>query len=232
MSPDHVSMRKYLSLSILLPLLFLAGGCGEKTMDEEDGEARGGNARNSPETGASDSEGYDSLAILRERAGKDAALREEGSPIPEASRKAFTGLRYFPVDPKLVFQLELDTLAKPEPFKMAATGGEVRAMRKLGHFRFTVDGQACTLSVFSSESHPEILFVPFRDPTNGEESYEVGRYIDLETRVDNRYLLDFNKAYNPYCAYNPDYTCPVVPNENILPAPIRAGEMVPAAPAH
>jgi uncharacterized protein (DUF1684 family) len=95
-----------------------------------------------------------------------------------------------------------------------------------------VDGKEQKLTAFSSESHPEMLFIPFRDPTNGEESYEVGRYIDLEVREDDRYLLDFNRAYNPYCAYNPEYTCPVVPNENILEAPIRAGEMNPAEMAH
>jgi uncharacterized protein (DUF1684 family) len=175
--------------------------------------------------------GYDSARVLRDRGEKDAGFKEDGSPIPEEKRGSFAGLDYFPINRALAFDLHLERLPQPVPFKMAATKGDVREMHRVGTFHFTVDGKPCALSAFTADEHPDELFVPFRDATNGTDTYEAGRYIDLPINASDRYLVDFNVAYNPYCAYNHNYTCPVVPTENILSVPIRAGEKLPS-PAH
>ena len=99
----------------------------------------------------------------------------------------------------------------------------------LGILSFTINGQLLKLNVYQSE--PEIdsdadsdyLFLPFLDATNGETSYGGGRYIDLTIPTTDELIIDFNKAYNPYCAYNEKYSCPIVPRENYLALEIRAG---------
>jgi uncharacterized protein (DUF1684 family) len=84
------------------------------------------------------------------------------------------------------------------------------------------------LRAFAEEgSNGERLFVPFADETSGRETYGAGRYLDLDRTSTGIYVIDFNTAYNPYCAYNPTYDCPVPPKENRLPLPIRAGEKMP-----
>jgi uncharacterized protein (DUF1684 family) len=176
---------------------------------------------------------YDPAGLVRFRAEKDRGFREEGSPIPSAARRSFSGLRYYPPAPELVFRLPLVRFPRPAPIEIGATKGDVRKMSRYGTFSFPVRGRQCTLTVYKSEGGPDVLFIPFRDATNGKETYEVGRYLDLEEhRGDEPYVLDFNLAYNPYCAYNPDYTCPLVPKENILPVEIDAGEKLPPTGGH
>lgn len=216
--------------------------CGKNAGEVENTEKNGkmgGEMSDRPDSGALEPEpanggsgGYDSAEVIQQRKNKDLLFREEGSPLPNEKRGSFQGLRYFPVNPALAFDLKLERFSQPQPFKMAATKGDVRAMRRIGKFHFTVDGKPCTLSAFVSEKHPESIFVPFRDATGGTETYEVGRYLDIPVRSDDHYLLDFNLAYNPYCAYNSEYTCPMVPIENVLSVPIRAGEMLPADADH
>jgi len=174
----------------------------------------------------------DSMLILRAREEKNALLQRDGSPIPQASRKSFLGLTYFPPASDFVFDLPLKKLEQPEPFSMGTTTGEIRTMRRYGTFTFTVGGVPCTLTAFTPLDHPTSLFIPFKDATNGGETYEAGRYIDMEINEQNRYQLDMNLAYNPYCAYNPSYSCPLVPAENVLPVAIRAGEKLPPGGAH
>jgi uncharacterized protein (DUF1684 family) len=177
---------------------------------------------------------YDVRPLLAERAEKDAALRGNDSPIPQAVRSSsFTGLSYYPPNPSLAFRAPLQRFAEQEIVQIAATGGDVRMMTRVGRFTFEIDGKRCSLTVFSSADDPSHLFLPFRDATNGNETYEVGRYIDLEAHDgDEPYLVDFNRCYNPYCAYNDTYTCPIVPAENSLPVAIRAGEKLPSWGIH
>lgn len=159
---------------------------------------------------------------------KDSALKEEGSPIPAGSRSDFPGLRYFPPNASLVFDMRLARLGRPEPVEIAATGGEIRKARRLGYFRFEVGGVSCSLAAYELAEDSGVLFIPFRDATNGVESYEAGRYIEIPaTGNDGLFRVDFNYAYNPFCAYNDSYSCPRVPSENVLPVSIPAGEMTP-----
>lgn len=177
---------------------------------------------------------YDAAAVEAMRAAKDSSFRSAESPLPDSLRASFAGLTYYPVDPSLALRVPLEVFEEPEIVKVAATGGDVRLMTRVGRFVFEIDGKPCTLSVFkSTKMSSGYLFVPFRDATNGSDTYEVGRYLDLEEQYgDEPYLLDFNLCYNPYCAYNESYTCPIVPEENVLSVAIRAGEKLPPLGGH
>jgi uncharacterized protein (DUF1684 family) len=178
-------------------------------------------------------ETYDSAGLAAFRASKDDGFRSSQSPIPDSLRSGFTGLAYFPVAPELAFRVPLLRFEHPEIVKIGATKGDIRTMLRYGTFSFPVDGKICTLTAYKSEDGPQVLFIPFRDATSNRETYGVGRYLDLEEEQgDTPYILDFNLAYNPYCAYNETYTCPLVPKENILPVEIRAGEKLPPTAGH
>jgi uncharacterized protein (DUF1684 family) len=104
-------------------------------------------------------------------------------------------------------------------------------MRRVGVLGFTLQGQALTLTAFvdADENDMRRLFVPFGDLTNGAETYQGGRYLDLNRTATGIYDLDFNRAYHPFCVFNPEYVCPVPPRENRLKVAIRAGEKLPTS---
>ncbi|MEP7218183.1 MAG: DUF1684 domain-containing protein [Bacteroidota bacterium] len=236
-SPAVISGKVFSTGFLAIALLFSPGcGNGNGKTAALPGHADTGSVRtesSAGRTGTGTPVAFDSAAIIKSRGEKDAALRTmEGSPIPEAERGTFSGLLYYPPSRAMVFNLGIEKITPPEPINLLATRGDMRPFHRYGKFSFTIDGTPCTLTAFISDDHPTSLFVPFKDATNGSETYEVGRYIDLEETSDGHYRLDFNEAYNPYCAYNNAYTCPIVPAENILHAPIRAGEKLPAIGAH
>ena len=152
------------------------------------------------------------------------------SPIPGSVRAAFQGLVYFPPDPTYRLRVRLTKLPKPEPVTLATSKGIPRPMVRYGHFDFKLDGVAQQLTAYKSAPQPghhhedASLFIPFRDATSGKESYGAARYLDIEEDPSGDHVLDFNLAYNPYCAYSDDYVCPFPPRENWLTVPIRAGE--------
>lgn len=168
--------------------------------------------------------------IQKERKEKDEFFKnDEESPIEPALREKFNGLRYFPVDPSFRLTAEL-TLIPPTDsatLLMQTTTGDERLMRRYGIARFRPGGAEHRLTLFVSNESPMVLFVPFTDPTNGTETYPTGRYIDIPLPKNRRdqIVIDFNTAYNPYCAYSDKYSCPIPPPENRLSIPIRAGEM-------
>lgn len=150
------------------------------------------------------------------------------SPIPREEREFFRGLSYFPPDPSYRFELDLHEHDNKETVEIEDTAGQIRQFLRWGEFRFEVNGVKCTLQAYSNDPVREGLFIPFKDETNGLETYGAGRYIDLHYETDRtpegKWILDFNKAYNPWCAYSMYYACPYVPPENHLKVPIRAGE--------
>ncbi len=156
------------------------------------------------------------------------------SPLDEAQRAAFTGLNYYPENPALAFVADVERFADDEPLiEMETNTGEIRPYRRWGRFTFTVDGEEAALTIFS-DPHGHDFFMPFRDATSGSETYGSGRYMDnhrpaLQQLSDNQVMVDFNYAYNPYCAYSPYFSCPLPPRENWLNVPIRAGERKPFA---
>jgi uncharacterized protein len=166
--------------------------------------------------------------VLQERLAKDASFRAKSdSPIPEGLRANFQGLSYYPINPSLRFQTSLYRYSSPESIRMTTNTGEIRSGLLYGYFEFQAGGQICKLQVYrledASGSGPS-LFIPFQDATSGKETYGAGRYLDFVENTSGVYDLDFNRAYNPYCAYNNEYSCPLPPAENMLSVPIPAGE--------
>lgn len=161
------------------------------------------------------------------RARKDAFFRDEpGSPLTAAQRATFAGLRYFPENEALRVRaaLETDGVDRDEPILMQTTSGEVQEYRRAGVVRFEVDGEPAQATLYRSNDGA-YLFLPFRDATSGRDTYGAGRYLEVEPPgPDGHVEVDLNYAYNPYCAYNPDWACPIPPLENWLRVAIRAGE--------
>ncbi|WP_423747147.1 DUF1684 domain-containing protein (plasmid) [Haladaptatus sp. SPP-AMP-3] len=166
--------------------------------------------------------------LEQERAEKDEFFaKHPRSPIPVGERESFDGLDYYPPDEDLRFELELAVFDDHEEITVETTQDGAQGYLRWGEFRFTVGGAECTLTAFKAEQGEERLWVPFRDETNGEETYPAGRYLDLESEdrtADGKWVLDFNRAYSPFCAYSEAYECPLVPMENWLDVSIEAGE--------
>lgn len=155
--------------------------------------------------------------------------RHPQSPLDRAQQRAFTGLTYYDWSPDLVFELDVDLFDDEPAVEMQTSTGDVVAYRRWGRVTFTVAGAAAALTIYSSDPHGHDLFLPFKDATNGAETYGAGRYLDshrpgVVALGRGRIRLDLNYAYNPYCAYSEMYSCPLPPRENWLSVPIRAGE--------
>jgi hypothetical protein len=177
--------------------------------------------------------------IAQARADKDRAFKtSRESPLKAADRERFTALAYFPPDDSYRAPAALRVAPKEDQpvVIMPTSTGKQRDYRQVGSLAFNLKGQPLTLVAFievPAAGAPESrrLFVPFRDLTNGAETYPAGRYLELDPTPTGLYDLDFNKAYNPYCAYNEEYDCPYPPASNRLKIPIRAGEKAFAMPA-
>ena len=151
------------------------------------------------------------------------------SPLKSKDLKVFEGLDFFSIDSMFVVKAQLKRTPNTSYFEMKTTTNRVTRERVFGVLSFTINGQLLKLNVYQSEpdmdsdTDLDYLFLPFLDATNGETTYGGGRYIDLSIPATDALIIDFNKAYNPYCAYNEKYSCPIVPRENYLALEIRAG---------
>lgn len=168
-------------------------------------------------------------SVQQFRAEKDAAFRDpRTTPLSQQELKDFSGLHYFAEDSAYVVEAQFVAITVPDTVIIGTTHAEdKRTALRAGRLLFTINNQACTLTAyrFAGQDIPG-FFVPFKDATSGMETYGAGRYLDLQEQPTNstRYVLNFNNAYNPYCAYNDAYSCPLVPDENTLPVAILAGE--------
>ena len=163
-------------------------------------------------------------------AARDSLFRSEDSPLLETDRVAFEGLTYFPYDSTLAFRLNLQPVLQRDTIRMVTSTGEVRPFIPYGTFRFDAGGRGHTLTVFKpvgEDATPGHLFLPFTDQSSGRTTYGGGRYLDLTEDATGIFTLDFNRAYHPYCVFNPLYSCPVPPAENRLGVAITAGERLP-----
>jgi uncharacterized protein (DUF1684 family) len=147
--------------------------------------------------------------------------RHPHSPLTPEQRSGFMGLQYFPENEALRLEVTIEPLRDQEPMQMQTSTGGVQTYTRHGRFRFEVDGEEAELTIYKNENG---YFLPFVDALAGEETYPAGRYLEPETLPGNRFFVDFNMAYNPYCAYNEMWSCPLTPPENRLKVPIRAGE--------
>ncbi len=154
------------------------------------------------------------------------------SPLLEKDRKHFEGLEFFKFDSTFVVTAKLKLTPNSKWFEMKTTTSRVSKERVYGIITFILKGKTFQLNVYQGkdlmkqEGYEDYLFLPFLDNTNGEDSYSGGRYIDLKIPKGNEIKIDFNKAYNPYCAYNEKYSCPIVPSENYVKTEVRAGVKV------
>lgn len=156
---------------------------------------------------------------------KDDFIRKgPGSPLTPEQTKEFMGLKYFPENAALRFERPLERYAIPDRVTMQTSTGASQDYDKVGQVKFEVQGQQATLQVYESADHPGSYFVPFVDATAPAESYGAGRYLEPEEIRAGELLVDFNYCYNPYCAYNDRWSCPIPPLENRLRVRIEAGE--------
>lgn len=174
--------------------------------------------------------------IIQLRANKNYDFMQAGeTPLDSFGLANFKGLHYY--EPNISYRVEATFTAIPisEVFGFPHTLNRTYNYREAGKLRFSINGQALELTGYEREGSVGDsleLFIPFTDKTNGKETYGGGRYIDLKVKPSQQeVMLDFNTAYNPYCAYNEDYSCPIPPAQNRLAVTIEAGEKV-LFPAH
>lgn len=151
------------------------------------------------------------------------------SPLMEEDLKDFKSLDFYPINSKFAVEAQFIKSKNEKAFKMKTTGTRTPEYVKYGELHFEIDGKKMILNVYQNfeinkkKGYEDYLFLPFSDLTCGNESYIGGRYIDMRFPQSETVLIDFNKAYNPYCAYNHKYSCPIVPLENDLDIEILAG---------
>jgi uncharacterized protein (DUF1684 family) len=163
------------------------------------------------------------------RAEKDRVLAADPETIPPGKRPIFLPLKYYPVDPAFKVPASLK-LSNDRPVSdMPTSTGTNRKMQRVGVLEFTLEGKQMSLESFVEAGTQQItsLFVPFADLTTGTDTYAAGRYLDLKPTATGFYVIDFNRAYNPTCAYNPTWECPYPPPANRLKVAIHAGEKAP-----
>jgi uncharacterized protein len=158
------------------------------------------------------------------RAEKDQFFgRHHQSPLTPAQKQHFNGLNYFPENASLRLELDVELSATTESIMIQTTGGQPQTYQRFGKFKFLVDGQFAELTIYKN-THG--YFLPFVDALAGKETYPAGRYLEPEKLPNGKFLVDFNLAYNPYCAYNEQWSCPITPAENRLKVAVRAGEKI------
>ena len=166
--------------------------------------------------------------VLVERKHKDRFFQvSEHSPFPVELRKSFTGLSYYSYNKQFSFELEIKLFEKQETIEMKTSDDKLRLYIRTDYVEFNFNGTLHHLTLFKASENDFSYFVPFRDETSGKETYGSGRYIEPRVLKSGKVLVDFNTAYNPYCAYNCKYSCPIPPIENHLKLKIEAGEKVP-----
>lgn len=159
-------------------------------------------------------------------------LDPKETPLRGDNFKNFKGHPFFPFDLKYRVTAKFVRTKDAQPFELPTSSGKTKFYKEYGKAKFELDGKSYTLTLYQSldlikqDQYKDYLFLPFRDATNEKETYGGGKYMDLKVPKGNTIVLDFNKSYHPFCAYNAyDYNCPIVPEENKLPVEIRAGVM-------
>lgn len=167
--------------------------------------------------------------VMQDRVQRDMQMREKTSVIPPGRLDAFQGLDYYPVDPAYRFVVPFAEQASPDTVMLAENTGRIRPQVRVGRVTVPLPSGDARLAVFrgASDDPRGRLWVPFADVTNDDSTYAAGRYVDLTRAEGDSVIVDFNRAYNPTCAYNPEYACPLPPKQNRLEVPIPAGEKTP-----
>ncbi len=170
----------------------------------------------------------DSVMAFRKELNADFANKDK-SPLTAKDIKSFKKLDFFPVNESFFVNAQFVRTPNEKPFEMPTSSNRKPLYVKFGEAHFVLNGKKGKLNIYrnielsTKEEYKNYLFLPFTDLTSGVESYGGGRYIDLKIPTGNVITIDFNKAYNPYCAYNHTYSCPIPPEENNLKIAIKAG---------
>nr|WP_299343604.1 DUF1684 domain-containing protein [Allomuricauda sp.] len=205
-------MKKILFLALVL---FFACGRGKKYHDSE-GQA------------ALQSEEMREIQDFQDNLNKT-FKNPETSPLPDRYRKDFEGLEFFPADTTYRVVATFKRTPDAQPFYMPTNTGEKTIEVVYGIASFELNGVSHQLEIYQTPAlmtqpqYKNYLFLPFLDDTNGTETYGGGRYIDMTIPKGDTIVIDFNRAYNPYCVYNKKYSCPLVPRQNYLRTKVRAG---------
>ena len=149
--------------------------------------------------------------------------QDHHSPLTPEQQRAFSALSYYEERPDLRFELEVDKFDAHEVLQMQTSTGSVAPYERWGKIRFGVEDEPAELTLYRNPDGGT-FFLPFVDTTSGTETYGSGRYIEVESLSNGKIVVDFNYAYNPYCAYNDQWSCPLTPFENRLQVAARAGE--------
>jgi uncharacterized protein (DUF1684 family) len=151
------------------------------------------------------------------------------SPLTKEELETFKSLDFFPADTNFRVIAKVERTKDPKPFKMKTTTDRLPLFTVYAYVTFKLKGKTFRLPVYQNQKlmrtteFEDYLFLPFTDPTNGKTTYGGGRYLDLEIPEGDTMVIDFNKAYNPYCAYNGKYSCPIPPKENHIDVEVTAG---------
>ncbi|PZW39636.1 hypothetical protein LX95_01998 [Mesonia algae] len=154
---------------------------------------------------------------------------KNSSPLKEKDRKDFKGLETFAIDSSYIISANFKRTPYEKPFLMPTTTDMQSIFVKYGEVSFVLEGEKVVLEVYQNQrlkmqnEFKDYLFIPFYDLTNGVSTYGGGRYLDTQIPKGNRMIIDFNQAYNPYCAYNEKYSCPIPPEINFIDLEINAG---------
>ena len=167
--------------------------------------------------------------VMQDRVQRDMEMREKNSVIPPGRLSSFQGLDYYTVDPSYRFVVSFRESSAPDTVMLAENTGRIRPQVQVGRVTVPLPSGDARLAVFrgASDDPRGRLWVPFADATNGNSTYSAGRYVDLSRTEGDSVVVDFNRAYNPTCAYNPEFACPLPPEENRLDVTIPAGEKTP-----
>ncbi|MGB1104558.1 MAG: DUF1684 domain-containing protein [Crocinitomicaceae bacterium] len=155
------------------------------------------------------------------------------SPLTKKERRAFEGHRFYPINLDYRGEAKFEYIEQEDTIVMQTSSGREKYYRPYAYVHFKINGDSCKLTVYQSyrlretKEYKDYLFIPFRDATSGKTSYGGGRYLDILIPEGNTVILNFNLAYNPYCAYTMGYNCTIPPAENTLNVAIRAGLMAP-----
>ncbi|MEN4012027.1 MAG: DUF1684 domain-containing protein [Chloroflexota bacterium] len=161
----------------------------------------------------------DYLSIRKEK--DEFFASDPHSPLQSEQKAAFSGLKYFPPNQALRFETQFQPFTERRVVEIQTNTGDVQRYERLGKFLLEIEGQNVELTLYGNQYG---YFLPFVDTLAGSETYPAGRYLEPEILPDGRFVVDFNLAYNPYCAYNDEWSCPLTPAENRLPVAVRAGE--------
>lgn len=168
--------------------------------------------------------------VMQDRVQRDMQMREKNSVVAPSLRSDFRGLNYYPVDTSHRYVVPLQRYDAPDTVRVAESTGTVSEQVVVGTVAIPFPQKTTPLVVFKVRSGSERgkLWIPFADSTNGASTYTAGRYVDLQPHGGDSVVVDFNRAYNPTCAYDPNFACPLPPPENRLALGIPAGEKKPS----